>query len=182
MESGPAIILKTLDRHLTGRGAIRLFGGGALVLGYGRVRQTQDADLLLDDAECRALIDDAGFGEALEAAQTELDPLGLYITHIFGPEQEILSSSWRERCKQVQLDGLKNLEVWVLGAVDLVLTKLGRGDEGDFADIRFLLDTKQVSASDLRAALISAQVPDELSELFEVASSKLKSLLSGIHD
>lgn len=58
MESGPALILRTLDKHLTAPGRVRLFGGAALILGYGRQRQTEDADLLLDDAECRALIAD----------------------------------------------------------------------------------------------------------------------------
>lgn len=47
MESGPARILRTLDKHLTGPGRVRLFGGAALVLGSGRDRQTEDADLVL---------------------------------------------------------------------------------------------------------------------------------------
>ena len=45
MESGPALILRTLDRHLTAAGEVRLFGGAAFVLGYGRDRTTDDADL-----------------------------------------------------------------------------------------------------------------------------------------
>lgn len=62
MESGPALILRTLDRHLTAPGEVRLFGGAAFVLGYGRER-TDDAELLLDDRECRVLIDTAGRGD-----------------------------------------------------------------------------------------------------------------------
>ena len=67
MESGPSLILRTLDRHLTAPGEVRLFGGAAFVLGYGRVRTTDDADLLLDDVECQTLIDSSGFAEAIEA-------------------------------------------------------------------------------------------------------------------
>lgn len=57
MASTPLIILETLDRHLSAPGHIRLLGGAALILGYGRQRSTEDADLLLDDTEFRALID-----------------------------------------------------------------------------------------------------------------------------
>lgn len=42
MESGPALILRTLDRHLTGPGEVRLFGGAAFVLRYGRDRTTAE--------------------------------------------------------------------------------------------------------------------------------------------
>ncbi len=37
--------------------------GQRLVLGYGRNRTTEDADLLMDDGKCQALIDDAGFSD-----------------------------------------------------------------------------------------------------------------------
>jgi hypothetical protein len=70
VESGPALILRTLDRHLTAPGEVRLFGGAALILGYGRQRQTEDADLLLDDAECQALIDGAGYSPKPSPART----------------------------------------------------------------------------------------------------------------
>lgn len=177
MESGPALILTTLDRHLTAPGEVRLFGGAALILGYGGARQTEDADLLLDDAECRALIDGAGFSEAVEATNLELNPRGLYLTHIFGPEQEILAPGWRERCRRVRIAGLVRLSVSVLGAVDLALTKLGRGDEGDFEDIRFLLETGQLDAVTLRPALDQAQVPEVLAEIFAGTKPKLLALL-----
>lgn len=67
MASPARLILETLDRHLSGPGHIRLLGGAALILGYGRQRSTEDADLLLDDREVSGLIDESGFSEALEA-------------------------------------------------------------------------------------------------------------------
>lgn len=177
MESGPALILRTLDKHLTGPGRIRLFGGAALILGYGRARQTEDADLLLDDAECVTLIEDAGFSEAVEATNAELNPLGLYLTHIFGPEQEILAPGWRERCCELALEQLVRLRVSVLSPLDLALTKLGRGDEGDLDDIRFLLETHQLGAEELRRGLESAVVPPELSEVFIGSKARVLALL-----
>lgn len=178
MESGPALILRTLDRHLTGPGKIRLFGGAALVLAFGRNRQTEDADLLLDDRECQALIDEAGFAEAVAATNAELNPRGLYLTHIFGPEQEILAPGWMERSRRVALQGLTKLDVWALGAVDLVLTKLGRGDEGDLEDIRFLIESGHVARGELKSALAEVMVPEILREPFERARPKLLSLCS----
>lgn len=42
-------ILTVLDRHLSGPADIRLLGGAALILGYGRGRSTEDVDLVPAD-------------------------------------------------------------------------------------------------------------------------------------
>lgn len=89
------LILETLDRHLHGPGTIRLLGGAALTLAYGLDRATEDVELLQDDAEMTALIEAAEFGEALEATNVELEPQGLYLTHIWGPEQLSLRTGGR---------------------------------------------------------------------------------------
>lgn len=177
MESGPALIIRTLDKHLTGPGSIRLFGGAAIILGYRRDRLTEDADLLLDDSECRTLIDASGFSEAVEATNTELAPRGLYLTHIFGPEQEILSPSWREQCRPIALPRLIRLKVTVLGPVDLILTKLARCDEGDLDDIRYLIATENLGAAELNRALATALVPEVLAEIFPESRQKLLALI-----
>lgn len=177
MESGPALILRTLDRHLTAPGEVRLFGGAAFVLGYGRVRTTDDADLLLDDVECQTLIDSAGFGEAIEATNQELEPRGLYLSHIFGPEQQVLTPTWRAGCRPIVLPGLLRLSVSCLGPVDLALTKMGRADDADLADLEFLLTTRQLEPKALRRALDVAIVPPEYSELFAAAAPKVLALL-----
>lgn len=77
MASPARLILETLDRHLTGPAHVRLPGGAAFILGYGRQRVTEDVDPLLDDGEVQALIDGAGFGEALARANAELEAQGL---------------------------------------------------------------------------------------------------------
>ncbi len=60
------------------------------------------------------------------------------ISHLFGPEQEILTPTWRDTCRPIpEFDRL--LKVSVLGPLDLILTKLGRGDEKDFEDIDYLI-------------------------------------------
>lgn len=73
MASAARVILETLDRHLSAPARIRLLGGAAFILGYGRNRSTEDADLLLDDQEVQLLIDESGFSEALEHTNAELE-------------------------------------------------------------------------------------------------------------
>ncbi len=177
MESGPAIILKRLDAHVTAPGMVRLFGGAAFILGYGRARQTEDADLVLDDAECLALMEEASFAEAVERTNAELAGQGLYLTHIFDPSQLILTPRWREACRPVALAGLQRLLVLVLGPVDLALTKLARGDAGDMDDVRFLLETKQLDGAALREGLAVATVPEVLAEVHARTSVELLRLL-----
>jgi len=178
VESGPALILRTLDRHLTAPGEVRLFGGAAFVLGYGRLRTTDDADLLLDDHECQTLIDNAGFAEAIEATNQDLAPSGLYLTHVFGPEQQVLTAQWRAACRPVALPGLQRLSVSCLGPVDLALTKMGRADDADLADLEFLLKTRQLEPEALRRAIAVAVVPPEYAELFVAATPKVLALLA----
>jgi hypothetical protein len=94
-------ILRTLGRHLEGPAEIRLLGGAALILGYGLHRSTEDADLLEDDAEVELLIASSNFGAALEATNRELEPEGLYLTHIWGPEQQSSPRSGERRAAEL---------------------------------------------------------------------------------
>lgn len=176
MDQGPALILKTLDGFMRGRGSVRVFGGAAFILGYGRKRTTEDADLLLDDRECLALLEGAGFAEAVEETNRALEPKGLYVAHVFGPEQQVLSPGWRERCRPVALDGLHRLSVEVLGAEDLALTKLGRFDSADEDDVRFLFESRQLDPSRFREAVAAALVPPEYRDLFERARPRALAL------
>ena len=74
MANAPELTLRTLDRHLSGPAEICVIGGAALLLGYNLRRTNEDADLVMDDAECQALIERANFAEALEATNQELKP------------------------------------------------------------------------------------------------------------
>jgi hypothetical protein len=160
-------ILRTLGRHLTGPAHVRLFGGAALILGYGLNRNTEDADLLADEEEVETLVAEANFGNAVEATNRELEPEGLYLTHIWGPEQQILTPEWREQCRTIDRDwGTDLLRVSALGPIDLILTKLCRADDGDLADIRHLIDHESLSARELQKALERALVPGEFADVF----------------
>jgi hypothetical protein len=67
-----------------------------------------------------------------------------------------------------------------LGAtLDLILTKMARGDETDLADIGFLLTCEPLSADQLRAAFAHARVRDvpEIQALFCAAQPKVLALV-----
>lgn len=114
---------------------------------------------------------------AIDATNLELEPLGLYLTHVFGPEQQVLSPDWRAGCRRVVLPDLSKLSVTCLGPIDLALTKLGRADDDDLADIEFLLKTEQLDAAALRGAIELALVPPEYAELFAAAKPRVLALL-----
>jgi hypothetical protein len=172
------LILETLDRHLTGPAHVRLLGGAAFILGYGRSRSTEDADLLLDDAEVQALIDESGFSEALERTNAELEPHGLYLTHIWGPEQQILTAGWRAACREVPL-GLPRLTVSVLGPLDLICSKLARADDLDLDDVEWLVRALDLDPGEVLAAARSAMVPDVLRGAWSAALPRLEARLAG---
>lgn len=159
-------ILRTLGRHLEGPAHVRLLGGAALILGYGLHRSTEDVDLLLDDREVNLLIEEANIGAALEATNRLLEPEGLYVTHIWGPEQQILTPEWRECCRPVPRDwGSALLTVSVLGPLDLIMSKLCRADDGDLDDIRHLVHVERLERSAIEAAISRAIVPSAFAEV-----------------
>ena len=176
-QSEAELILRTLDGFLTGPARIRLLGGAALVLGYEMPRSTEDADLLQDDGELRALMDQAGFSEAVEATNKALEARGLYLTHIWGPEQQILTPRWREDCRPVQALALSRLEVSVLGPLDLIASKLCRADDPDLKDIRYLIRRERLTADQVRVAVKSALVPEIFADVYPSSLQKLETIL-----
>jgi hypothetical protein len=169
------VILSTLDRHLIKPATIRLMGGAALVLGYGRERATEDADLLMAEEELEVLADEVGFGAALENTNRELEPMGLYISHIWGPEQQILTPEWREGCRAIaRHPDWRRLHVHVLGPLDLIVGKLARADEEDLEDIEFLMQRENLSVKAVLQAADRAMVPSILRDVFTDSRARLE--------
>jgi hypothetical protein len=109
----------------------------------------------------------------------ELEALcGLYITPLFRELEIILTPDWLTRRVRVPLE-LRKLTVFRPTALDLILTKMARGDENDLADIKFLLHQEEISPNQLHAAFTRARVPDvpEIQELFCAAQPKVLAML-----
>jgi uncharacterized nucleotidyltransferase DUF6036 len=175
---GASQILTALDQHLTGPARIRLMGGAALILGYGMPRATEDADLLMDQAEGQALIDEAGLDDAIQATNAQLEPLGLYITHLWGPEQQILTPAWRQNCRPIPgALPLRKIQLEVLGPLDLIVSKLCRADQQDMDDVAYVLRTEKLAPRAVRQAMREAIVPDFFLEVYPRNCAKVEALL-----
>ena len=176
--NNPLHILQTLDRHLTKPAEITIFGRAALALGFSNspaaFATTHDVDAILPLSWLAAEDENMDFWQAQQKTNVELEPSGLYITHLFRELEIILTPDWLTRRVRVPLD-LRKLTVFRPSTLDLVLTKMARGDANDLADIRFLLQQEAISTDQLRAAFTHARVPDvpELQELFKMSQPKV---------
>ena len=180
--SNPLRILQTLDKHLEAAAEITLFGRAALALGYPNApssfHNTQDVDGILPLAWLNAEDSHDDFWRALQETNQELESDGLYLTHLFRELDVILTPAWIGCRKKLEL-GLVKLKVYRPATLDLILTKMARGDEEDLRDIRFLLEQEPLTPDELRNAFQSARLPDlpEIPELFLAAQPKVLALV-----
>jgi hypothetical protein len=171
-------ILQTLDRHLTAPVEITLFGRAALALGYAEspaaFAATRDVDGILPLAWLAAAGENLDFWEAQQRTNADLEPEGLYLTHLFRELEVILTPDWLSRRLRVPVE-FSHLAVFRPATLDLILTKMARGDENDLADIEFLLTREPLTADELRGAFAGARVPDvpEIQALFRAAQPKV---------
>ena len=179
--NNPLHILQTLDRHLTKPAEITIFGRAVLALGFpnspATFATTHNVDAILPLAWLAAEEQNLDFWEAQQKTNSELEPTGFYITHLFRELEIILTPDWLNRRVRVPL-GLQKLVVFRPAMLDLILTKMARGDENDLADIRFLLQQEKLSTEQLQNAFARARVPDvlEIKELFQGAQTKVLGL------
>ena len=181
--NNPLRILQTLDRHLTAPAEITLFGRAALALGFtgpagpAAFAATHDVDAILPLGWLAAEDENLDFWEAQQRTNAELEPDGLYVTHLFRELEVILTPDWLNRRVRIPLE-LQRLTVFRPAPLDLILTKMARGDENDLADIGFLLTREPLTADQLRAAFGRARVPDlpEIQALFRAAQPKVLGL------
>ena len=179
--NNPLRILQTLNRHLTAPAEMTLFGRAALALGYpaspAACAATQDVDAILPLSWLAAEDENMDFWQAQQRTNAELEPAGLYITHLFRELEIILTPDWLTRRVRLPLE-LHRLAIFRPCTLDLVLTKMARADENDLADIGFLLRQERLTAEQLRAAFSCARIPDvpEIQELFRAAQPKVLAL------
>jgi hypothetical protein len=176
--NNPQRILTTLDRHLTRPAEITLFGRAAVALGYPNPPDafftTHDVDgiLPLNWLQADETGENVDFWSAIESTNRELEPEGLYLTHLFREFDVILRAQWLQHRVTIPLDYPK-LQVYRTATIDLILTKMARGDRDDLSDIEFLLKQDSISLEQLEAAFADARVPEipEIQSLF--AQSKM---------
>ena len=179
--SNPLRILKVLDRNLNEPAEIILFGRAALALGYVQApihfHNTRDVDGILPVAWLEPPNRHEDFWEAVQRTNSELESDGLYLTHLFRELDVILQPDWITRRIRIELPLLR-LTAFRPASVDLILTKMARGDDEDLQDIQFILQKESLTGAQLEAAFSRARVPDlpEVRELFERAKPKVLAL------
>lgn len=177
-------IAETLDRHLTQPTEVVVFGAGALLLDRkfaGRLagRSTNDVDIIIPKERELRIDADRTFWRAVEKTNQELESKGLYITHIF-PEREVaLTPEWKQHIVPLHHDKLSKLSLQRPRMLDLVVSKMGRGDVQDLVDVRSMLrlhrDTTgiQITAGEVAQAAKRALVPVAYREIFPRACERI---------
>jgi len=162
--NNPVEIVRTLNRHLTKPTELTLFGRAALAL----------VDGIIPIASGDPDID---FWLAQQATNEELKNRGLYITHLFSETDVILRPNWLSGRIAINLE-LEKLRLFRPATIDLILTKMARGDEQDLEDIRFLFSREPTSQTTLKEAFSLARIPDvnEIRQLFLAAQPKVLQL------
>ncbi len=171
-------ILELLDEKLNGKIELTLYGRAALQLGYADPREeyalSKDIDAVFWIGQAEMLLEKTNFWEAIEKVNEELADQELYISHFFTEDQVVLTKSWISN--RIPIKGnWKNLEVFRLGDMDLLLSKLMRDDPIDRQDALFIAKRGKLRKDNIVSALKEASIPDipEILEQLNLASRKL---------
>jgi hypothetical protein len=98
------------------------------------------------------------FWQAVQRTNIELEPDGLYLTHLFRELDVILQPDWINRRLRLVV-GLQKLAVFRPATIDLILTKMARADEDDLQDIQFLLQQESITREQLTTAFCPRPCP-----------------------
>ena len=110
-----------------------------------------------------------------------LESRGLYLTHIFQEDQVFLRPDWEKHIKPVLRPSTHRLKLFRPDTVDLILTKMMRGEDAqDMEDIQFLVESEGVTLEEMEPAFASVRIPDveELRETFQKALLHVRGILA----
>lgn len=122
---------------------------------------------------------DRAFWTAVEKTNRELEPKGLYITHIFPEREVVLTPEWRKHTVPLHHESLARLNLLRPRVLDLVVSKMGRGDVQDVADVRNMLRLHrevtghQITGEEIVHAAHRAVVPEVYREIFPKACERI---------
>ena len=144
-------LIHVLAQHIAISVDLVLFGGGAMTLAYRSQRATEDLDILVGESQLQ-LYAEQGLGEVFDQVNRQLEPMGLYIRHLWSPLQEVLTQNWEQ--KLVHIDPWWNnslLQLRAISPLDMIASKLVRFDDVDREDIRYLIAEGWVQKEDLQS-------------------------------
>lgn len=183
MMDHPSRVLSTLDRHLDHKVSLVIYGRAALCLGFDHplpeFSLTEDVDGIIRMSQLEELVADDAFWDAVDTTNRELEPAGLFITHLFQEDQVFLRKQWERHVVALARPPTRFLELSRPATVDLILSKMMRGDdEQDMADIAFMVRHDEITPAQMEAAFHDAVLPD-IPELMD-AYAKARPLVRDI--
>ena len=183
--NNPLEILRALDAQLERPTELTLFGRAAIALGYpgagDNFRRTEDVDVIFPTAQLEILGEDPSFWTAQDRVNEQLADRALYLTHLFSELDIIIPADWMTRRVGIA-SSFKNLRLYRPATVDLIVTKMMRGDRQDLEDIQFLLEQEPISSDTLKTTFAKARVPElpELELIFQEAQPKVFAIARAI--
>ena len=103
----------------------------------------------------------------------ELEPAGLYFTHLFEDGQVVLRPDWLQYRVPLVRPGWSYLRLYRPATEDLILSKMMRVDPQDRNDILFLVRQSDCDRRVLNAAFDRAQIP-EIEEIVQAYQENLR--------
>ena len=177
--NNPLEILRVFDSHLEHKTELTLFGRSAIALGFASAppeySATHDVDAILSLPQVELFREDQfSFWLAQQATNRELEARGLYMTHLFSEVDVVVRPGWETRRLGIAAP-LQNVLLFRPAVVDLVLTKMARGDTEDLKDIEFLLHQEPIATTELEREFACARIPNvpEVQTLFSKAKPKV---------
>lgn len=181
------IIATTLDALLDHEVTLVIYGRAALALGFDNVPEavgrSLDLDVILPFSEAARIEADEQFWAAQHQLNKALENKGLYLTHIFQEDQVFLRPDWQKHIKPVLRPITHRLKLFRPDTVDLILTKMMRGDDAqDMEDIQFLVESEGLTLEAMEPAFASVRIPDveELRETFQRALTHVRMIITDL--
>ncbi len=126
-------IVTTLDSLLTVDASLILYGRASIALGFenppAATLRSLDVDALLTTSNESAFAEVPEFWVAQEKLNQVLDDEGLYMTHIFPADMVFLRRQWESEILPVLRPTLRHLRLFRPATLDLILTKMMRGND-----------------------------------------------------
>lgn len=174
--SNAARIVTVLDGLLTQEAILVVYGRAAIALGFNEppeaTTRSLDVDVILTTSQEEAFQRAPEFWDAQGELNRVLADEGLYMTHIFPADMVFLRRQWEREIVAVLRPPLRYLRLFRPATLDLLLTKMMRGnDELDMQDVDFLIRHDRLTRAQIEGALREVVIPDnqELRDAFERA-------------
>jgi hypothetical protein len=181
--SNAARIVSVLDGLLTREAKLIIYGRAAIALGFENppeaTQRSLDVDALLSTSCESTFADSSEFWEAQAQLNQCLEREGLYMTHIFPADMVFLRAHWEREIVPTLRPALKHLRLFRPATLDLLLTKMMRGnDEQDMQDIDFLIRHDRLAQAQIEGAVADVLIPDnqELRDAFARAKPTVLAL------